>query len=114
VKLGYELVVTRDGREALSRLMDPTTPAPDLALLDINLPKANGLQVLRQVRGTSRLAGLPVVMMSASAREEDVRQSYELGANTYIQKPVVFEQFLAALEVFGQYWFQVARLARPL
>jgi len=114
VQLGCELVVTRDGEEVLLRLLDPHEAPPDLLLLDINLPKVNGLQVLAEVRRQSSLAGLPVVMMSASAREEDVKQSYQLGANTYIQKPVVFDQFLASLEVFGRYWFEVARLPRPL
>jgi two-component system response regulator len=114
VQLSCDLIVTRDGQEALQRLLCEDEAPPDLALLDINLPKVSGLQVLAQIRCQRRLAGLPVVMMSASAREEDVLQSYELGANTYIQKPVAFEQFLTALEIFGRYWFEVARLVRPL
>lgn len=114
VRLGCELLVMRDGEAALARLMSQDERVPDLAILDINLPKFDGLQVLAKVRREPRLAGLPVVMMSASAREEDVAQSYELGANTYIQKPVVFDEFLAALEVFGRYWFEVARLPRAL
>lgn len=87
---------------------------PDFVLLDLNLPKVGGLQVLQQMRSDGRLAAVPVVVLSASAREEDVRQSYELGANTYVQKPVVFERFVEALEVLGKYWFELARLPRAL
>jgi len=114
IQFACELLVTRDGEEALTRLMKADLDIPDLVLLDINLPKVNGLKVLAEVRRQPRLAGLPVLMMSASVREEDVEESYRLGANTYIQKPVVFEQFLETLEVIGRYWFEIARLKRPL
>ena len=90
--------VARDGEEALKMLGEPQLP-PDLVLLDINLPKLTGLQVLEQMRRTSAWSALPVVMLSASDREEDVRRSYELGANSYIQKPVVFEDFVEAVEL---------------
>ena len=110
-RLGCELVVARDGEEAL-RLLTEGAVRPDFVLLDINLPKLDGLQVLERVRAEERLAGLPIVVMSVSDREEDVRRSYELGANSYIQKPVVFEKFIEALEIMGSYWFGVARLPR--
>jgi len=109
--LGCELIVARDGVEALTMLRDESLRL-DFALLDINLPKLNGLQVLEQVRLDPRLKTLPIVVLSASDREEDVRRAYELGANSYIQKPVVFEKFVAVLEVLGQYWFEIARLPR--
>ncbi len=110
-RLGCELVVARDGEEAL-RLLAEESVRPDFVLLDINLPKIDGLAVLAKIRAEERLAGLPVVVMSASHLEEDVLMSYKLGANSYIQKPVVFEKFMEALAVLGSYWFDVARLPR--
>ena len=106
------LTIARDGQEALDRLLDRSGGAvrPDLVLLDVNLPKRNGLDVLSAVRQTEELATLPIVMLTASARQEDVTASYRLGANTYIQKPVVFEQLTRTLEVLSQYWFEVATL----
>ena len=110
-RLGCELVVARDGEEALRMLTEGERP--DFVLLDINLPKVTGLEVLTRIRADGRLTGLPVVVMSISDREEDVVRSYALGANSYIQKPVVFEEFLEALKVMTSYWFEVARLPRP-
>jgi two-component system response regulator len=106
------LSIARDGQEAVDMLFNraPQIARPDLVLLDVNLPKRNGLAVLAAVRQQDDLATLPVVMLTASARQEDVISSYQLGANTYIQKPVVFERLTRALEVLGQYWFEVATL----
>jgi two-component system response regulator len=112
-RLSCDLVVARDGEEALNLLCEQPR-VPDLVLLDINLPRLSGLQVLERIRANQRFAAMPIIMLSASAREEDVRESYEKGANTYIQKPVVFEQFLEALAVLETYWFNVARLPRML
>ncbi|MEX2247903.1 MAG: response regulator [Dehalococcoidia bacterium] len=107
--------VARDGQEAIDFLFrqgqyGPDTPRPDLILLDVNLPKANGLEVLERIRDNRELAAIPVIMLTASDRDEDVLRSYQLGSNTYIQKPVEFEKFLHALEVFGQYWIVIAKL----
>jgi CheY-like chemotaxis protein len=110
-KLGYDLVIARDGEEALKKLKEASFH-PDFVLMDINLPKLTGLQVLERVRKEKRLIGVPFVMLSASDREEDVRASYELGANSYIQKPVAFEDFVETLAVLEKYWFEVARLPR--
>jgi len=110
-KLGCDLVIARDGEEALKKLSEPSFH-PDFAIMDINLPKLTGLQVLERVRKEKRLIGVPFVMLSASDREEDVRASYELCANSYIQKPVVFEDFVETIAVLEKYWFEVARLPR--
>ncbi len=88
----------------------PDTPRPDLILLDVNLPKANGMEVLAHIRANAETACIPVIMLTASGREEDVVKSYKLGSNTYIQKPVEFEKFLHALDVLGQYWIVIATL----
>jgi two-component system response regulator len=110
-EVATRLTVARDGQEALDMLAaDGRAPRPDLLLLDVNLPKRNGLDVLAAIRGTEALATLPIVMLTASGRQEDVTVSYRLGANSYIQKPVVFERLTKTLEVLGQYWFEVATL----
>jgi DNA-binding response OmpR family regulator len=107
------LVVARDGEQAIRVLRD-RRPVPDFVLLDLNLPKINGLQVLQQIRADERLACVPVVILSASGREEDIERSYALGANTYVQKPVVFDRFVEAVELLNRYWFDLARLPRAL
>ena len=106
------LSVARDGQEVLDLLLDgKSLPSrPDLILLDVNLPKVNGLDVLAKIRASDEFAMMPVVILTASGREEDIVRSYRLGANSYIQKPVVFERFTRTLEVLGQYWFEVATL----
>ena len=103
--------MARDGEEALRLLADERL-RPDFVLLDIKLPKIDGFEVLAQIRASERHAALPVVVMSASSREEDVLRSYQLGGNSYVQKPVVFQEFMEALEIMGSYWFKVARLPR--
>ena len=106
------LSVARDGQEVLDLLLDgKALPSrPDLILLDVNLPKVNGLDVLAKIRASDQFAMMPVIILTASGREEDIVRSYRLGANSYIQKPVVFERFTHTLEVLGQYWFEVATL----
>ena len=106
------LTVARDGQEALDLLLNERADAlrPDLVLLDVNLPKRNGLDVLAALRESDELATLPVVMLTASGRYEDVTTSYRLGANSFIQKPVIFEQLTRTLDVLAQYWFEVATL----
>jgi two-component system response regulator len=112
-RLSCELLVARDGEEALKTLR-AAKPLPDFALLDINLPRLSGFQVLEGIRADPCLRVLPVIVLSASAREEDVFKSYDLGANSFIQKPVVFDAFLETLEVLFKYWFQISRLPRSL
>lgn len=105
------LIVARDGQEVLD-LLASDEPRPDLVLLDMKLPKLSGLEVLAKIRRDEELSTIPVIMLTASNRPQDVLASYRLGANSYIQKPVVFERLTRALEVLGQYWFEVATLPR--
>ena len=113
-RVANDLHVVRDGQEALDfvlrRGVSAEAPRPDLILLDVNLPKLNGMEVLEAIRQDERTAVIPVIMLTASGREEDVVRSYKLGSNTYIQKPVEFAKFLAALDVLGQYWIVIAKL----
>jgi CheY-like chemotaxis protein len=113
-RVANELHITRDGQDALNFLERAGewtgAPRPDLILLDVNLPRANGMEVLEHIRSKPELSVIPVIMLTASDREEDVVRSYQLGSNTYIQKPVEFEKFLRALDVLGEYWIVIAKL----
>jgi two-component system response regulator len=115
-KVPAELRLARDGAEAVDLLVTGVdgdgcvAPRPDLMLLDINTPRLNGFEVLQRIRADEELRVLPVVMLTVSARNEDVTRAYRLGANTYVQKPVEFDQFIRLLEELGRYWFEVAKL----
>jgi CheY-like chemotaxis protein len=113
-RVANELHVARDGQEAIDFLdsagAQMPIPRPDLILLDVNLPRANGMEVLEYIRSKPDLAVIPVIMLTASDREEDVVRSYQLGSNTFIQKPVEFDKFLRALDVLGEYWIVIAKL----
>lgn len=103
-RIRNRLVVARDGVEAIERLADPRTPLPQLVLLDLKLPRVDGFEVLRRIRGEDRTRLLPVVVLTASDETSDIRRSYELGANSYIRKPVDFNQFVRAVRELGMYW----------
>lgn len=111
-----ELIVVRDGEEALDYLVRRTSPDgvpwrhPDLILLDLNLPRLSGLDVLRQVRADAGLRSVPVVVLTTSRRDEDVRQTYAAGANTYIEKPQDFGRFVEVLQTIQRYWLATALL----
>jgi two-component system response regulator len=104
--ISNEVVVARDGEQALDHLLPETGEAmrPALVLLDVNLPKIDGLEVLRRIRADARTQSLPVVVLTTSNEERDIVESYRLGANSYVRKPVVFAEFLAATKVLGVYW----------
>lgn len=106
-----EIVVAHDGVEALEYLFGTgafagrdLTVMPQLVLLDLKMPKMDGLEVLRKIRADKRTRRLPVVVFTSSSEEEDVISSYNLGANSYVRKPVEFEQFLEATKQLGLYW----------
>ena len=106
-----QLVVARDGAEALDYLFAIGTHAgrdpmstPDLILLDLKLPKVDGLEVLRRLRADDRTKLLPVVILTSSNEEQDLLKGYALGANGYVRKPVDFTQFTEAVRQLGLYW----------
>ena len=110
-RVANELVVAEDGQEALDYLFAggkyagrDVNDVPALVLLDLKLPRVDGLEVLRQIRADQRTHRLPVVIMTTSKEEQDVAQSYDLGANSYIRKPVDFKQFVESVEHLGLYW----------
>ena len=89
---------------------DPVWRSPDLILLDLNLPKLNGLQVLQRIRSTPQLHNVPVVVLTTSKRQEDIQQTYAAGANTYIEKPQEFARFVQVLQTIQRYWLDTALL----
>jgi two-component system, response regulator len=110
-KILNRIVVARDGVEAIKYLLgEQATPSsgnifcPALILLDINLPKINGLEVLRRLRSDERTCMCPVVILTSSREEADIIAGYKLGANSFIRKPVDFDQFVEAVRHLGLYW----------
>jgi two-component system, response regulator len=106
-----DLVIARDGVKALDYLFGTgayvgrdTALLPGLVLLDLKLPKIDGLEVLRRIRGDARTRRMPVTVLTSSKEEQDVIKSYDLGANSYIRKPVDFDQFSEAVRQLGLYW----------
>ena len=102
--LANQVHVCRDGAEAVDFFSNGAGPVPKVVLLDLKLPKVDGLEVLRKLRSSQRTRRLPVVVFTSSSEEEDVISSYSLGANSYVRKPVEFEQFLEATKQLGLYW----------
>ena len=108
--IAHEVIVARDGAQALDFLFKTGNYAqdhhenPQLVLLDLNLPKVGGLDVLSRIREDERTRLLPVVILTSSDEDRDLIESYSLGANSYIRKPVEFEQFMEAMGQLGLYW----------
>lgn len=112
-KIANEVIVARDGAEALDLLVgthDPHvtdgtgTVYPAVILLDLKLPKIDGLEVLRRIRAHPATAMLPVVALTTSSEERDIIESYRLGSNSYVRKPVDFSDFMEAVRKLGSYW----------
>lgn len=109
--LSNEIIVARDGQEALDFMFGQGTYAdrdtsvlPQVILLDLKLPKVDGLQVLEQLRANPKTRHVPIVILTSSSQEQDMIRGYDLGANSFVRKPVDFEQFLEAARQLGLYW----------
>ena len=108
--LANEIVVVGDGAEALDflhrrgKFAGRATPQPAIVILDLKMPRVNGLEALRQIRADAALPTLPVVILTSSREESDLHQSYALGANAFVVKPVNFEQFIPAVSQLGIFW----------
>ncbi len=109
--IANDVVVARDGAEAVDILFgadgSEPIPLPRVVLLDLKLPKIDGLEVLRRVRADERTRLLPVVILTSSSEERDVIEGYELGANSYVRKPIDFGEFAAAVAKLGLYWLLI-------
>jgi CheY-like chemotaxis protein len=109
-KLANEVVVCRDGQEALDYLhsrgkfSDRVNENPAVMLLDLKLPKVDGLEVLQRVKSDERLRMIPVVVLTSSHEEKDMMRSYKLGVNAYVVKPVDFHEFVNAVKELGAFW----------
>ncbi|HEV8198008.1 MAG TPA: response regulator [Gemmatimonadales bacterium] len=113
-KVRNHLSVAVDGAEALAMLRqeEPHSRAlrPDLILLDLNLPKMSGREVLEAIKSDDRLKQIPVVILTTSAAEQDILESYRLRANAYVTKPVDLEQFLKAVRAIEEFWLEIVKL----
>jgi CheY-like chemotaxis protein len=115
--LNIDLRIVHDGEEALDYLFrrgefenPESSPTPDLVLLDLNMPKKNGREVLTEMKENASVARIPVVVLTTSEQEADILRSYDLGCNSYIQKPVEIDQFISSVRKLGNYWFEVVTL----
>ena len=111
------VVVLDDGERCLAALLpegDQPAIAPAMVLLDINLPKVNGLQVLRRLRQDERTRHLPVIMLTTSTEQRDLVDSYRFGANSFVRKPLSFVQFEAMVKTLGTYWLRINQPCPPI
>ncbi len=121
--LSNDVRFVEDGEELMDYLrregrydgQDGRAPRPGLILLDLNMPKKDGRECLREIKSDDELRDIPIVVLSTSREEEDIARSYQLGVNSFISKPVTFTGLVDALKVMGQYWFELVELppARP-
>jgi two-component system response regulator len=116
--IASEIIVARDGVEALDYLFGTgvyegrdTSILPQLVMLDLKLPKMDGLQVLQRLRADERTKRLTIVVFTSSSEEEDMMKSFDLGANSYVRKPIDFEQFAEVTQKLGVYWFNLNEAA---
>ena len=108
-----ELTIARDGQEALDILFEKVEgdgSLPGLILLDLNLPKVDGREVLSRIKTHPQLKRIPVIVLTTSTREEDIVRTYDLGVNTFISKPVRFEDFIKVVSAIQEYWIVIATL----
>jgi two-component system, chemotaxis family, response regulator Rcp1 len=116
-KVRNHLHVVHDGEAALAFLHGegeyPGVPRPDVILLDLNLPKKDGREVLEQIKQDPELRSIPVVILTSSQAEEDICRAYALHANCYVTKPVVMEQFITIVKSIGSFWFTIVKLPTP-
>jgi CheY-like chemotaxis protein len=113
-KILNRLYVAEDGVEAMDFLYKrgayASVPRPDLILLDLNLPRKNGREVLAEIKADSDLKKIPIVILTTSSAEEDVLKAYDLNANCYVVKPVGFDNFMEAIQSIRHFWFSIVTL----
>lgn len=116
-RLLSELYVVRDGEELLDYLyhrgkyINPnSSPRPGLILLDLNMPKKDGREALQEIKNDPKLRQIPVIILTTSKAEEDIHHTYDLGANSFIIKPMDFESLVEVMRTIGKYWFEIVEL----
>ena len=108
--LANKITVARDGEEALDIIFGNKDKKPDIILLDLKLPKVDGLEILRRVKSDEDTRVIPVIILTSSKEESDLIKSYKLGVNSYIRKPVDFKEFIKVVKELGLYWLIVNEL----
>lgn len=115
--LTNELRFVEDGEELLSYLRhqgqyksEKDAPRPGIILLDLNMPKMDGREALKEIKGDAELRDIPIVVFTTSQAEEDIYKTYKLGVNSFITKPVTFENLIKVMKALGKYWFEVVEL----
>lgn len=116
-RLANDLHFVQDGEELLDYLyhrgkFNPPSqsPRPGLILLDLNMPRKDGREALQEIKADAELRQIPVVVLTTSKAEEDIYRTYDLGANSYITKPVTFESLVEVMKILGRYWFEIVEL----
>lgn len=113
-KIKNKLYVVNNGVEAIKFLNNEEeyekTPVPSLIMLDINMPKMNGFEVLKEIKKNDKLKKIPIIMLTTSERDKDINKAYSLGANNYIVKPVNFDKFIKVIVEIKNYWLNISRL----
>jgi len=116
-RLANELHIVRDGEELMDYLYhrgkyteEKSSPRPGLILLDLNMPKKDGREALKEIKTDTVLKQIPVIVLTTSRAEEDVYRSYDLGANSFIIKPVTFASLVEVMKTIGKYWFEIVEL----
>lgn len=115
-RLSNKMDFVEDGEELIDYLYhrgkyaEQQPPQPGLILLDLNMPKKDGRTVLKEIKSDPKLHSIPIVILTTSEAEEDIVRTYDLGANSYITKPVTFEGMVEVMKVLGKYWFQIVEL----
>ncbi len=113
--LANQIVLLKDGAEALDFFFPPDGSAPPggalrIVLLDLKLPKIDGIEVLRRLKSDERTRGIPVVVVTSSAEDRDIKDAYDLGVNSYVTKPIKFDEFAKAVADLGLYWLMLNKL----
>lgn len=116
-RLANDVRFVEDGEELMQYLRregkyaaEGTSPTPGLILLDLNMPRMDGREALKEIKGDQRLRGIPVVVLTTSKAEEDVYRTYNLGVNSFITKPVTFDNLVTITRELGRYWFEIVEL----
>jgi CheY-like chemotaxis protein len=116
-RLANDLHFVRDGEELMDylyrrgRYVEPdSSPRPGLILLDLNMPRKDGREALQEIKANAQLRHIPIVVLTTSKAEEDIYRSYDLGANSFITKPVTFAALVEVMKTIGKYWFEIVEL----
>jgi len=110
----HRIISAKDGIEALEYLVNEDSEIPDLILLDLNLPRKDGREVLREIKTSENLHNIPVIVLSTSRNENDIHECYKLNANCYVSKPLELDNFMKSINTIEKFWMQTATFAKTI